>query len=89
MKDEEILEKLHEFSEYLDVGNILTYLLRKLGWGCIQVLSFLVDGLEGITDSVLGVKSFLILLIFKTLLRRFNPFYMCYWPFPFCISATC
>ncbi|MGF9806997.1 pLS20_p028 family conjugation system transmembrane protein [Priestia megaterium] len=58
MKDEEILEKLHEFSEYLDVGNILTYLLRKLGWGCIQVLSFLVDGLEGITDSVLGVKSF-------------------------------
>ncbi|MGG2085435.1 pLS20_p028 family conjugation system transmembrane protein [Priestia aryabhattai] len=58
MKDEEILEKLHEFSDYLDVGNILTYLLRKLGWGCIQVLSFLVDGLEGITDSVLGVKSF-------------------------------
>ncbi|SDE13100.1 hypothetical protein SAMN04487777_10765 [Priestia aryabhattai B8W22] len=58
MKDEEILKKLHEFSEYLDVGNILTYLLRKLGWGCIQVLSFLVDGLEGITDSILGIKTF-------------------------------
>ncbi|CAH0313796.1 pLS20_p028 family conjugation system transmembrane protein [Priestia megaterium] len=58
MKDEEILEKLHEFSEYLDVGNILTYLLRKLGWACIQLLSFLVDGLEGITDSILGIKTF-------------------------------
>ncbi|WP_394531799.1 hypothetical protein C1N83_26930 [Priestia aryabhattai] len=58
MKDEEILKKLHEFSDYLDVGNILTYLLRKLGWACIQLLSFLVDGLEGITDSILGIKTF-------------------------------
>ncbi|WP_394542719.1 hypothetical protein [Priestia aryabhattai] len=66
MKDEEILKKLHEFSDYLDVGNILSYLLRKLGWACIQILSFLVDGLEGITDSVLGVKAFLIRPKFKT-----------------------
>ncbi|PFP10189.1 hypothetical protein COJ92_27885, partial [Priestia megaterium] len=58
MKDEEILKKLHEFSEYLDAGNILSYLLRKFGWGCIKVLSILVDGLEGITDSILGVKTF-------------------------------
>ncbi|MBY0200907.1 hypothetical protein H7U05_27150 [Priestia megaterium] len=58
MKDEEILKKLHEFSEYLDAGNILSYLLRKFGWGCIKVLSILVDGLEGITDSILGIKTF-------------------------------
>ncbi|MBU8756730.1 hypothetical protein KM927_24955 [Priestia megaterium] len=58
MKDEEILKKLHEFSDYLDVGDIPSYLLRKIGWACIQLLSFLVDGLEGITDSILGVKAF-------------------------------
>ncbi|MCM3186447.1 pLS20_p028 family conjugation system transmembrane protein [Priestia megaterium] len=58
MKDEEILKKLHEFSEYLDVGDIASYLLRKFGWACIQILSFLVDGLEGITDSILGIKTF-------------------------------
>ncbi|MBW0933965.1 pLS20_p028 family conjugation system transmembrane protein [Priestia megaterium] len=58
MKDEEILKKLHEFSEYLDAGNILSYLLRKFGWACIKVLSILVDGLEGITDSILGIKTF-------------------------------
>src|SRR6478609_6904929 len=58
MKDEEILKKLREFSEYLDVGNIVTYMLRKVGWACIQLLSFLVDGLEGITDSILGIKTF-------------------------------
>jgi len=74
MKDEEILEKLHEFSEYLDVGNILTYLLRKLGWGCIQVLSFLVDGLEGITDSVLGVKSFFNSPDIQDFITKIQPF---------------
>ncbi|MBE5101476.1 pLS20_p028 family conjugation system transmembrane protein, partial [Priestia aryabhattai] len=74
MKDEEILEKLHEFSEYLDVGNILTYLLRKLGWGCIQVLSFLVDGLEGITDSVLGVKSFFNSPDIQDFITKLQPF---------------
>ncbi|MEH7199768.1 pLS20_p028 family conjugation system transmembrane protein [Priestia megaterium] len=74
MKDEEILEKLHEFSEYLDVGNILTYLLRKLGWGCIQVLSFLVDGLEGITDSVLGVKSFFNSPEIQDFITKIQPF---------------
>ncbi|MBN8253653.1 pLS20_p028 family conjugation system transmembrane protein [Priestia flexa] len=74
MKDEEILEKLHEFSEYLDVGNILTYLLRKLGWGCIQVLSFLVDGLEGITDSVLGVKSFFNSPDIQDFIKKIQPF---------------
>ncbi|OZT10770.1 hypothetical protein CHN50_20240 [Priestia aryabhattai] len=74
MKDEEILKKLYEFSEYLDVGNILTYLLRKLGWGCIQVLSFLVDGLEGITDSVLGVKSFFNSPDMQDFIMRIQPF---------------
>ncbi|MFB2350333.1 pLS20_p028 family conjugation system transmembrane protein [Priestia megaterium] len=74
MKDEGILEKLHEFSEYLDVGNILTYLLRKLGWGCIQVLSFLVDGLEGITDSVLGVKSFFNSPDIQDFITKIQPF---------------
>ncbi|PGX74029.1 pLS20_p028 family conjugation system transmembrane protein [Priestia megaterium] len=74
MKDEEILEKLHEFSEYLAVGNILTYLLRKLGWGCIQVLSFLVDGLEGITDSVLGVKSFFNSPDIQDFITKIQPF---------------
>ncbi|MED4001595.1 pLS20_p028 family conjugation system transmembrane protein, partial [Priestia aryabhattai] len=74
MKGEEILEKLHEFSEYLDVGNILTYLLRKLGWGCIQVLSFLVDGLEGITDSVLGVKSFFNSPDIQDFITKIQPF---------------
>ncbi|MGE7307529.1 pLS20_p028 family conjugation system transmembrane protein [Priestia megaterium] len=74
MKDEEILKKLHEFSEYLDAGNILSYLLRKLGWACIQLLSFLVDGLEGITDSILGVKAFFNSPDIQDFITKIQPF---------------
>ncbi|MEM5008425.1 hypothetical protein WKH54_25575, partial [Priestia megaterium] len=74
MKDEEILKKLHEFSDYLDVGNILTYLLRKFGWACIQVLSFLVDGLEGITDSILGIKTFFNSPDIQDFITKIQPF---------------
>ncbi|RPK03135.1 pLS20_p028 family conjugation system transmembrane protein [Priestia endophytica] len=58
MKDEEIVEKLQTFSDYLEVGNILSYCLRWIGWFIIQALAWLVDGLEGITDSILGIKTF-------------------------------
>ncbi|MGG1217216.1 pLS20_p028 family conjugation system transmembrane protein [Priestia endophytica] len=58
MKDEEIIEKLQTFSDYLEIGNILSYCLRWLGWFLIQGLAWLVDGLEGITDNILGIKTF-------------------------------
>ncbi|WP_455931018.1 pLS20_p028 family conjugation system transmembrane protein [Priestia aryabhattai] len=74
MKDEEVLKKLHEFSDYLNVGNILSYLLRKLGWACIQLLSFLVDGLEGITDSILGVKAFFNSPEIQDFITKIQPF---------------
>ncbi|MGI8382494.1 pLS20_p028 family conjugation system transmembrane protein, partial [Priestia megaterium] len=74
MKDEEILKKLREFSEYLDVGNIVTYMLRKVGWACIQLLSFLVDGLEGITDSILGIKTFFNSSEIQDFITKIQPF---------------
>ncbi|MED4797639.1 hypothetical protein P9683_22325, partial [Priestia megaterium] len=74
MKDEEILKKLHEFSEYLDVGDIPSYLLRKFGWACIQILSFLVDGLEGITDSILGIKAFFNSPDIQDFITKIQPF---------------
>ncbi|WP_144597105.1 pLS20_p028 family conjugation system transmembrane protein [Bacillus cereus] len=58
MKDEEILKVLEEFSDYLQIGDIVNYVLRWLGWFLIQGLSLVVDALEGVTDAVLGVKGF-------------------------------
>ncbi|MGE7858161.1 pLS20_p028 family conjugation system transmembrane protein [Bacillus sp. NPDC094064] len=58
MKDEEILKVLEEFSDYLQVGDVVNYVLRWVGWFVIQGLSLIVDGLEGVTDSILGIKGF-------------------------------
>ncbi|COP69598.1 Uncharacterised protein [Streptococcus pneumoniae] len=58
MKDEEILKILEEFSDYLQVGDIVNYVLRWLGWFLIQGLSLVVDALEGVTDAILGIKGF-------------------------------
>ncbi|MES5930205.1 hypothetical protein QCI77_30405 [Bacillus cereus group sp. MG9] len=58
MKNEEILKTIEEFSDYLQVGDIVNYVLRWLGWFLIQGLSLVVDALEGVTDAILGIKGF-------------------------------
>ncbi|QWG31144.1 hypothetical protein EXW58_27245 (plasmid) [Bacillus mycoides] len=58
MKDEEILKVLEEFSDYLQVGDIVNYVLRWIGWFLIVGLSLVVDALEGVTDAILGIKGF-------------------------------
>ncbi|MED4399248.1 hypothetical protein P4736_28040, partial [Priestia megaterium] len=83
MKNEEILKKLHEFADYLDKGNIASYLLRKIGWGIIQVLSFLVDSLEGITDKVLGIKLFFNSPAIQDFIKEIQPFLYILWAFSF------
>ncbi|MGN7241009.1 pLS20_p028 family conjugation system transmembrane protein [Priestia megaterium] len=83
MKDEEILKKLHEFADYLDKGNIASYLLRKIGWGIIQVLSFLIDSLEGITDNVLGIKLFFNSPAIQDFIKEIQPFLYILWAFSF------
>lgn len=58
MSDQELLAKLHQFSDYLQIGNLLNYCLRWIGWYFIKGLAWLVDGLENVTDSILGLKTF-------------------------------
>src|SRR3954454_12246043 len=55
---EEITEILEKFSDYLEISNPITYMLRWLGWIIIKGLSWLVDALSNITDSVLGLETF-------------------------------
>ncbi|AKR13025.1 membrane protein (plasmid) [Bacillus thuringiensis] len=58
MKDEEILKTIEAFSDYLQIGDIVNYVLRWLGWFLIVGLSLVVDALEGVTDAILGIKGF-------------------------------
>ncbi|MHC5534712.1 pLS20_p028 family conjugation system transmembrane protein [Priestia megaterium] len=73
MSDEEILDKLKQFGDYLEVGNIFSYCIRWLGWFLIKGLAWLVDGLEGITDDVLSLKGFFMSSQVQEFSQSFRP----------------
>ncbi|MCA1024440.1 pLS20_p028 family conjugation system transmembrane protein [Halobacillus litoralis] len=55
---EEVLDILEKFDEYFSITNPITYMLRLFGWYMIKGLSWLVDSLANITDTILGIKVF-------------------------------
>ncbi|CAH0309765.1 hypothetical protein SRABI96_04937 [Peribacillus sp. Bi96] len=56
--DEEVAKILDKFSDFLEVTNPISYMLRWIGWVIIKGLAWLVDSLSNITDSILGLKMF-------------------------------
>ncbi|MBK5458794.1 pLS20_p028 family conjugation system transmembrane protein [Peribacillus sp. TH27] len=56
--DEEVARILEKFSDFLEVTNPISYMLRWMGWVIIKGLAWLVDSLSNITDSILGLKMF-------------------------------
>ncbi|MGG3801185.1 pLS20_p028 family conjugation system transmembrane protein [Metabacillus fastidiosus] len=56
--NERILEILKLFEDFLTIGHFWNYSLRWIGWFLIQGLSLLVDGIESVTDTMLGIKTF-------------------------------
>jgi hypothetical protein len=58
MSDQEIVDILLKFKEVLSQGWVITDVFRSVGWSIILGLAWLVDSLENITDSILGLKTF-------------------------------
>lgn len=58
MNDNDLIQKLEDFKEFLDVGGIFSDPIRNFGWIFIKCLSFILDGLEKVTNEVLLVKTF-------------------------------
>ncbi len=58
MNDNELIKKLEDFKDFLDVGGIFSDPFRSLGWIFVKGLSFVLDGLEKVTNDVLLVKTF-------------------------------
>ncbi|MGD6990269.1 pLS20_p028 family conjugation system transmembrane protein [Bacillus thuringiensis] len=58
MKDEQILQILQDFNNYLIEAGIWNHGIRSIGWLIILGLSSLVDALQNVTDTILGVKAF-------------------------------
>ncbi|CEG24544.1 pLS20_p028 family conjugation system transmembrane protein [Peribacillus simplex] len=55
---DEVARILEVFSDFLEMTNPISYMLRLIGWVIIKGLAWLVDSLSNITDSILGLKMF-------------------------------
>ncbi|WP_396128890.1 pLS20_p028 family conjugation system transmembrane protein [Exiguobacterium mexicanum] len=58
MGDNEIVNKLQEFTDILSLSTLVLDALRSMGWILIRGLAVLIDGLEKVTDSILLTKAF-------------------------------
>lgn len=59
MSEEEILEKLLDFSESLTMGTFVLDFLRTVVWWLVLGMAWIIDALENIADTILGLRIFL------------------------------
>ncbi|WP_353048839.1 pLS20_p028 family conjugation system transmembrane protein [Exiguobacterium sp. s142] len=58
MGDNEVVNKLQEFTDILSLSTLVLDALRSMGWILVRGLAVLIDGLEKVTDSILLTKTF-------------------------------
>lgn len=58
MGDNEVVNKLQEFTDILSLSTLVLDALRSMGWILVRGLAALIDGLEKVTDSILLTKTF-------------------------------
>lgn len=58
MEEEVVKRILEKFSDFLEITNPISYMLRIIGWSIIKGLAWIVDSLENVTDSILLLKTF-------------------------------
>ncbi|OAN13395.1 pLS20_p028 family conjugation system transmembrane protein [Exiguobacterium undae] len=58
MANGDIASKLEEFQDLLNISDLVRDALRSIGWLFVRGLSFIIDGLEQITNDILLIKSF-------------------------------
>lgn len=58
MSDNEVVNKLQEFTDILSLSTLVLDALRSMGWILIRGLAVFIDGLEKVTDSILLTKTF-------------------------------
>ena len=58
MANGDISSKLEEFQDLLSISDLVSDALRSVGWLFVRGLSFIIDGLEQITNDILLLKTF-------------------------------
>jgi len=58
MANGDVASKLEEFQDLLSISDLVSDALRSVGWLFVRGLSFIIDGLEQITNDILLLKTF-------------------------------
>ena len=58
MANGDLASKLEEFQDLLSISDFVRDAFRSIGWLLVRGLSFIIDGLEQITNDILLIKSF-------------------------------
>lgn len=58
MANGDVSSKLEEFQDLLSISDLVSDALRSVGWLFVRGLSFIIDGLEQITNDILLLKTF-------------------------------
>lgn len=58
MADSDLITKLQEYEDVLQISSMVNDALRSMGWFLVRGLSVLIDGLESITDQILLTNTF-------------------------------
>ena len=58
MADSDLITKLQEYEDVLQISSMVNDALRSMGWILVRGLSVLIDGLESITNQILLTNKF-------------------------------
>ncbi|WP_420805267.1 pLS20_p028 family conjugation system transmembrane protein [Exiguobacterium chiriqhucha] len=58
MTDSDLITKLQEYEDVLQISSMVNDALRSMGWILVRGLSVLIDGLESITNQILLTNTF-------------------------------
>ena len=73
MSDYEIVQVLSQYGEYFQGYDLVSYLLRSLGWILVKILYTLLEAVEGLLDDVYTLMGLLTSAPIKGFVQSFLP----------------
>lgn len=71
--DDKAIAILEQLADNFEITTPVAFMMRVIGWALIKMLVWIVDGLENITNSILGIKSFYSNADFINFVDSFKP----------------
>lgn len=68
-----VIEILLEYKDYLHISNILSFVLRFIGWGIIKGLAYLVDSAQGTLNTIMKNLNFFDSVVVENTITKLRP----------------